>query len=375
MEKNTFRIKSIKAKEILDSGRRSTVEVELKTDFGKFFASSPSGISRGKYEAKTVASGKAVENIEKIIAPILVKEDLGDQKRIDEILIGLDIGANATLPVSLAFCRAGAKLRKLALYQYISQLLESPWPPRRFPKPSFNMLEGGKHAENNLLFQEFMVVSQKENFKENLAAGKKIYRNLKNILRKKFKKIGLSAEGAFSAPIDTVFEALDFVLEAAKGEDVKIAIDAAGAEFENYRALVEKYPIISLEDPFPEDDFERFAKLKNEIGERVLIFGDDLTVSNVEKMKTAKEKEAINGLILKPNQVGTVSGTLAAARLAKTFGWKIMVSNRARETKDDFIADLAFGIGADFIKSGAPFPKERMAKYNRLLAIEKELRK
>ena len=270
----------------------------------------------------------------------------------------------------------------------------------KIPVPSFNFIEGGKHGEAGLAFQEFMVIPQKETFQDNLKVGKAIYQELKKILGKKFggKNVRLSAEGAFAPPIKRISEALDFILEAAKiagyEGNIKIAIDAAASEFfesnyykaertlfskkellDFYGNLVKKYPIISIEDPFAENDFESFAVLKKELKGKTTIFGDDLTVSNVGRMELAKEKKACSGLVLKPNQIGTITETLEAAKLANDFGWKIMVANRAGETIDDFITDLAVGIGADFIKSGAPFLKERMAKYSRLSVIEKELKK
>lgn len=410
-------IKSIKAREILDSGGNPTVGIDLETDLGIFRASVPSGVSTGKYEAMELRDengkgvSKAVANIEKIIAPVLEKEDLTDQKRIDEILINLDgtknksrLGANAILPISMAVCRAIAVAQNLTLYQYISQLAEVR-PPQVMPKPSFNIIEGGKHAPSTdsgqagLAFQEFMVVPQKESFRENLEIGIKIYQKLKEILEEKYGKgkVGLSKEGAFAVPFKEITEGFDLILEAAEmsghRNDIKFAIDAAASSFfkkdgykvddkiltkekliEYYRNIIQKYPIGSLEDPFEEEDFLGFPEVIEKMGDRLVIFGDDLLASNVERMKIAKEKGTYNGLILKPNQIGTVTETLEAAKLAKSYGWKIMVSNRAGETEDDFIADLAVGIGAEFIKSGTPFPKERMAKYNRLVRIEEEVR-
>ncbi len=374
----------IKAKEILDSNKKPTIKVELKTDWGSFAAAAPSGVSTGFYEAVEMRDEdggvkKAIENIEKIIAPALEREKLDDQKKIDKILIDLDgtknkarLGANAILAVSIAVCRAIAANKKITLYQYIAQLSEV-GAPKVLPKPSFNMIEGGKHAQNGLAFQEFMVVPQKDLFKENLAIGIKIYQKLGEILKNKFGAVKLSAEGAYAPKIETSFGAIDLILQASQGENIRMAIDAAGAKAEDYSELVAKYPILSVEDPFGEEDFENFAQLKNKIGDSSLIFGDDLTVSNIERIKLAEEKQACNGLILKPNQIGTVTETIEAAKLAKSYGWKIMVANRAGETEDSFIADLAVGIGADFIKSGAPYPAERMAKYNRLLDIEKTL--
>ncbi len=402
MVKNS-KIKKVKAREILDSKGSPTLEVKLETDFGEVKASVPSGVSIGTYEATNLETKKAVENVEKIIGPAIESEELVNQKKIDQVLIELDgtqnksrLGANAILAVSIAVCRVMAKAENLPLYQYLAELTENS-SPLKLPKPSFNMIEGGKHAVNGPAFQEFMVIPQKRTFKENLDNGNKVYRKLGDILKDKFKEVKLSSEGAFSAPIKEISEAFDLILEASEksGEknDIRIAIDVAASEFfekgnykidgkyfskeelmDFYSNLIEKYPIISIEDPFQEEDFKSFSELQAKIGERVLIFGDDLTVSNVKRINLAKEDESCAGLILKPNQIGTVSETLEAVKLAKSYGWKIMVANRAGETEDDFIADLAVGLGAEFIKSGAPFPKERMAKYNRLVKIEEELR-
>ena len=352
------------------------------------------------------------------------KENLADQKKIDEILIELDgtknksrLGANAILPVSIAFCRAIASAKEIPLYHYIAELAEVR-PPLILPKPSFNMIEGGKHVhstnspnqsslrsdatgqvgQGGLAFQEFMVVPQKESFKENLEIGLKIYQKLKEILEEKYGRdaIKLSKEGAFSVPLKKITQALDLILEAADKadfkNDIKFAIDAAASSFfQNdrykmnnkilgkeeligfYQNIIQKYPIVSFEDPFEEEDFLGFPEVMEKMGDRLIIFGDDLLASNVERIKIAHKKGTYNGLILKPNQIGTVTETIEAAKLTKSFGWKIMVANRAGETEDDFIADLAVGIGVEFIKSGAPFPKERMVKYDRLVKIEEEM--
>jgi enolase len=435
----------LRGREILDSNNKPTVEVELKTNFGIFKSSVPSGVSTSKYEAvelrdKDGGVKKAIENIGKIIAPVLIKEDLFDQKRIDEVLIQLDgtknksyLGANAILVVSMVTCRAIAFAKNLSLYQYINEIYKGRPSVKlteigssqsslracgervsvTLPKPSFNIIEGGKHAENNLAFQEFMIVPQKENFKDNFQIGKKIYSSLKKILEKKFggKNVGLSLEGAFTAPIEKITDAFDLILEAAEKagykNDIKFAIDAASSSFfdkgeykidkkilkkekliDFYQSIIQKYPIFSFEDPFEEDDWQGWETLMSNVLDsakrrtsrkvtcqmsNVLIIGDDLTATNLERIKWAEQKKFCNAVIIKPNQIGTISETIEAAKLAKSFGWKIMVSNRAGETEDNFIADLAVGVGADFIKSGALFPKERMAKYNRLLEIEKEL--
>ncbi|MFC1789554.1 enolase [Patescibacteria group bacterium] len=410
---NNFAVKSIKAAEILDSKGVPTIETELKTDFGVFKSSIPSGVSTGKYEAvelRDVDGGvkAAIENIEKIIAPVLTKEDLISQKKIDEILINLDgtknkshLGANAILSVSIAALRAGAVFKNMPLYRYIREISDIREDISKIPLPSFNVIEGGKHAENELSFQEFMVIPQKDSFKDNLNMGKEFYRKLKEIMDKKFGKenIELSKEGAFDAPLKMTKEAFDLIFETieviSSQKDIKLAIDAAASEFfENnvykidgkmlsseelskfYLDIMREFPINSIEDPFFEEDINGWKKLSDAIGNKdssPIIVGDDLTATNLERMKMAKDKKLCNGIIIKPNQVGTVTEVISAAKLAKLFKWKIMVSNRAGETEDDFIADLAVGIGADFIKSGAPFPKERMVKYERLVKIEEEL--
>lgn len=409
MDSKSVKIKSAKANAILDSQGKLTVEAELGTNFGKFKASIPSGVSTGKYEAVELRDSdgrgvsKAIENIEKIISPALKDKEFQSQREFDEALNNLDgtknksrLGANAILPLSISFLRATANAKKKPLYKYISEI--SGVDLLIMPKPSFNMIEGGKHSDSGLAFQEFMIVPQKEKFKENFEIGIKIYKKLKDVLKDKFKgkDIRLSKEGAYSVPIKEISAAFDLILEAARKisqeNNIKFAVDAAASSFfskEGYKVdgktisketlidfygkIIENYPVISYEDPFEEEDFLGFPEVIEKMGEKMIFFGDDLLASNAKRIMMAEAKGTYNGLILKPNQIGTVTETVEAARLAKNFGWKIMVANRAGETKDDFIADLAVGVGAEFIKSGAPYPKERMAKYNRLLKIEKEL--
>ena len=387
-------IKSIKAKEILDSRRNPTVEVELETDKGVFKASVPSGASRGKYEAvelrdkgkayQGMGVSKAVKNINDVIAPKLEGKDETEQKQIDELMIKLDgtknkskLGANAILSVSMAVCRAGARSKNLPLYQYINQFFKG---SIKIPRPCFNILNGGAHADNNLDIQEFMVVSNKGSFSKNFQTGKDIYHNLKNILNKEIGKKGIvmGDEGGFAPPINDVRQALDFIMEAAKGCDIKIGLDCAASEIkkgmyhiEFYQGLARDYPIIFFEDPFGEDDWESFKNITKELN--VIIVGDDLLTTNIKRIKQAKAKEACNGAIIKINQIGTITETFEAIRLVKSYGWKIIISHRSGETTDSFIADLAVGSEAEFIKSGAPYKKERLAKYNRLLKIENQL--
>ena len=406
-------IKSIKAREIINSRGEPTVEAEVETEDGVFRVSVPSGASRGKYEAVELRDGgnrffgqgvlKAVKNIKEIINPKLKGEDVSNQKKIDEILIELDntkdkskIGANAILAVSIACCKAGAKAKNIPLYEYISQISNS---IPKLPRPCFNILNGGAHAGNDLDIQEFMIIPQVKGFKENLRIGVEIYQEFKKNLEKRFGKsaINLGDEGGFAPPLNKTKDALDLAMEAVGSagyvEEVKIGLDCAASEFFKggkyileskkinseellnfYQDLTKEYPILFFEDPFEQDDWQAWGELKIKSEKlKVLVIGDDLTVTNPERIKKAYEKKACNGIILKLNQIGTVSETIEAAKLAKEFGWKIIVSHRSGDTCDDFIADLAVGISADFIKSGAPARGERVAKYNRLLRIEEEI--
>lgn len=403
-------IKTIKAREILDSRGHPTVEVELITTFGRFFASVPSGTSRGKYEAVEKKAKIAVKNINKIISSELKGKDSTHQKEIDEFLIKLDgtenksnLGANAILAVSIAVCRAGAKAKKIPLWKWISKIAGT---KPILPTPCILYLEGGLHGKGNLDIQEFMGFVKAKSFKDKFRIGTKIYHTLRKILTKKYgeKAAKLGMEGAFIPPIKKTEEALDLLIEATQEKKinrahkalcapVKIILDAAATSFfrkgkyyfekrgfnreellDFYLKLCQRYPIIALEDPFSEEDWEGFSKITKKLGKKITIIGDDLLVTNINRIKKATKKKACNGLILKPNQVGTISETIASAKYAFRNKWKVFVKHRSGETKDDFIADLAVGLGAGFIMAGAPSKKERIVKYNRLLKIEKELR-
>ncbi|KKQ68285.1 MAG: phosphopyruvate hydratase [Candidatus Nealsonbacteria bacterium RIFCSPLOWO2_12_FULL_39_31] len=411
-------IKDIKARKILDSRGNHTVEVKLETDNGFFVASCPSGASTGKNEAVALPAEKAIENINKIIVPQLLGKDETNQEEVDNLMIELDgtenkskLGANAILAVSMAICRAGSKTNGLPLYCYISQLSEniqykggishcscnrrcSPDIDCKLPSPCFNIINGGVHGRNNLEIQEFMIIPQGESFEKNLEIGKVVYKKLKIILKNKFGERGIviADEGGFSPPIFNDIEALDFVVEAIGDYNVKIGLDCAASQFffdgkykidnklfdrngliEFYGNIVGKYPIISIEDPFAEDDCGGFKLMMKNFGDKIIIVGDDFLTTNIERIKKAKEAGACNGAIIKPNQIGTISETIEAGRLIKSFGWKAVISHRSGETMDDFIADLAVGFGAYFIKSGAPAKKERMVKYNRLVEIDREI--
>ncbi len=405
MEKSS-KFKSIKAREILDSRKKPTIEVLVKGGGFSVKAGVPSGASKGKMEAKVINVRKAIQNINEVITPKLIGKDSTNQKEIDQLLIELDgtkdksrLGANAICGVSMAVCRLGADAQNLPLWQYVSQIIECDEArPRhiQLPRPGFNVINGGVHAKNKLDIQEFMIVPQKEKFSENFKLAKKVYWKLAEIVKKKFGKAETGDEGGFSPPISSTKGALNLIKEASDGfKDIKIILDCAASQFQKgkkykleekllskkelvnfYRKLISKYPIIGLEDPFGEEDFEGWKELSEKCkakSEKLLIIGDDLLVTNPERMRMAKKENLCNGTVIKINQIGTVTEAIEAAKLAQSYGWKIMVSHRSGETLDDFIADFAVGVGADFIKSGAPFPKERMAKYNRLLEIEKEL--
>lgn len=423
-----MKIKQIKAREILDSRGNPTVEVEVfgeeKSLFNsreeKAWASVPSGVSTGDFEAVELRDGnkkrfygkgvlKVIKNIDEIIAPALIGMDVIAQKEIDEKMLELDdtnnkanLGANAILGVSMTVTRLGAIAKNQKLFEHIIDLAERDSAKVEMVRPFFNVINGGNHAGNQIAFQEFMISPNLGSFKENYRAGSEIYHTLKRILKKRFGGAAtlLGDEGGF-APNDfrREGEVLDILMEAIEEagyeKRANIALDVAASEFyedgnynlgfkmseadvktsdemiEVYKSLVEKYPIISIEDPFDQNDFKSFAKLKKElIKQKVQIVGDDLTVSTPSRIQTAIDANSCNALLLKVNQIGSVTEAIEAHHLAKSAGWKTMVSHRSGETTDDFIADFAVGIGAEQIKSGATARGERICKYNRLQAIE-----
>jgi len=414
------KIKSIIAREIKDSRGNPTIEVELETERGSFVASVPSGASTGKNEALELrdADGKgvqnAISNVNDIIAPKLKGKDPENQKEIDDLMIVLDgtenkskLGANAILAVSIAVCRAGAGVKKIPLYRHVADLAGL-GTSLVIPKAMFNILEGGVHTnrETGLRVQETMIVPQKKTMAENLIVCNKVFNNLKKNLKESFNPPSggepeLGFEGGFEAPFSKVEQALYAVKNAIGGEDTKIALDCAASQYfsaqggpasgwngryhidgrelnraellEFYEDLAGRFPVISIEDPFSEDDWQGFESIVRQMKDRVFIIGDDLTTTNIKKIKEAHNKNACNGVILKLNQIGTVSETIEAANLAKSFGWKTIISHRSGETMDDFIADFAVGLSTDFIKSGSPAKEERMVKYSRLLEIEQEI--
>lgn len=416
--KNITKIKAIKAREILDSRGNPTVEVDLITKKGLFRSSVPSGVSRGKYEAVELRDNekryqgrgvlKAVRNVNEIIAPKLIGTNPVKQKEIDDLLIKLDgtknkskLGANALLSVSMAVCRAGAASKNIPLYQHISQLSETR-PLTVLPKAGFLVIEGGAHAGNELDFQEFLIVVENKIFSKTLQMASEIYQELKNNIKKKYGGIATNVgdEGAFGSPIKFPEEALELILKTAKNlqyqDKIKIILDVAASQFYRdgkykmrmgvftkegllnyYLNLIQKYPILGIEDPFAEDDWEGWKRISNIKYQKlkILIIADDLTATNKERLIKGVKDNCANAIIIKLNQIGTISEAIECARIARGADWKIIVSHRAGETCDDFISDFAVGIGADFIKAGAPARGERVAKYNRLLRIEEELKK
>ena len=418
MHMNT--IEKIHAREILDSRGNPTIELEMILANGKkAWSSVPSGASTGIHEAHELRDGgermngkgvqKAIQNIHEIIAPAVIGMDVQNQAEIDKTMIELEgtenksrLGANAILAVSLATARLGAMIQGKKLYQYIADISGQ---EAKMTRPFFNIINGGKHAGNELAVQEFMISPNLGSFSKNYFAAAEVYAQLKKDLKEKFGGVAtlLGDEGGFAPDhLNDVEATLDLLMEAIRKAGyegkVDIALDVAASEFYQegmynlgfksgvdnlktvdemislYETIVEKYPIISIEDPFDQDDFASFARLR-EIMEpkRIQIVGDDLTVTNTKRIQQAIDQKSCNALLLKINQIGSVSEAVEAFKLAKSDGWKVMISHRSGETTDDFIADFAVGVGAEQIKSGATARGERVVKYNRLLAIEEQL--
>ncbi len=389
------KIISLDAKTISDSHRESTVEVNLKIDSGiSVSASVPQGRSRGSFEAPYLKAGEAVAKIKNEISPALKNKEFNSQKELDGFLIGLDgsffkanLGANAILAVSLAYARAASRQKGIPLWQYIRELTDDKtyrtYRSYKMPRLLVNIIGGGLHAKNNLNFQEYLIIPKTRDAGEALEISKKIYKTTGDILRDKFGEVSLGDEEEFAPVLNSNEEPFAVIKEAARqaGIDGQIdfGLDAAASNvkkkseelFEAYRLFKNKYGLFYLEDPFAEEDYADFAKILAEFGENTLVAGDDLTTTNVTRMEIARQQKSINSVIIKPNQIGSLTETIEAIKRAKEWGWAIIVSHRASETRDDFIADLAFGVGADGLKAGAPAAAERLAKYERLAEIEK----
>ncbi|CDF88841.1 Enolase 1 [Zygosaccharomyces bailii] len=418
-------VQKIFSRYVYDSRGNPTVEVELTTEKGTFRSIVPSGASTGVHEALELRDGdkkrwggkgvlKAVANVNDIIAPAVIKAnvDVKDQEAVDALLNKLDgtpnkgkLGANAVLGVSMAAARAAAAEKGVPLYKHLADLSSSKEGTYVLPVPFLNVLNGGSHAGGSLAFQEFMIAPVgAKTFSEALELGAEVYQQLKSLAKKQY---GPSAgnvgdEGGVAPNIQTAEEALDLIMAAIKaaGHDgkIKIGMDCASSEFykdgkydldfknpksdaskwltgpqlaDLYHSLMKTYPIISIEDPFAEDDWDAWSHFFKTAG--IQIVADDLTVTNPLRIKTAIEKKAANALLLKVNQIGTLSESIKAAQDSFAAGWGVMVSHRSGETEDTFIADLAVGLRTGQIKTGAPARSERLAKLNQILRIEQEL--
>jgi len=418
---NMAKISSVKAREILDSRGNPTVEVELCTEDGKFVASVPSGASTGAYEAYELRDGgdrylgkgvlKAVKNVNDILGPAVCGMDPADQRAVDDKMNEIDgtknkssMGANAILGVSLAASKAGAAANNLPLYAHYAKLAGNDQSKYTMPVPCFNVINGGSHAGNKLAFQEYFVIpTGASSFSEAMQIGCEVYHTLGKIIKAKFGGDAtlIGDEGGFAPPCDNR-EGCELIMEALKkaGYEDKctIGLDVAASEFrvkdkdeydldfkydgniisgtelgDLYQSLAADYPIVTIEDPFDEDDWENWSKFTAKNGEAFQVVGDDLTVTNIEKIDRAIDEKSCTCLLLKVNQIGTISESIDAVKKSKQAGWGVMTSHRSGETEDTYIADLAVGLCTGQIKTGAPCRSERLAKYNQLLRIEEEL--
>ena len=408
-------IENVHAREILDSRGNPTLEVEILLEDGSFArAAVPSGASTGAFEAVELRDGdksryegkgveKAVANVNDIIAPEVIGFDAADQRGLDRLMIELDgtrnkgkLGANAILGVSLAAAQASAESAGLELFQYIGG-------PNAhvLPVPMMNILNGGSHADSNVDIQEFMIAPiGAPSFREALRWGAEVYHSLKKVVKERGLSTGLGDEGGFAPNLDSNREALELIVEAIEkagykpGADVALAMDVASSEFfdnetktykfegeqrdndymvKYYEQLIKDFPIVSIEDPLSEDEWEDWKALTEEIGDKVQIVGDDFFVTNPERLAKGIELKAANALLVKVNQIGSLTETLEAVEMAHRNGYKTMTSHRSGETEDTTIADLAVATNSGQIKTGAPARSERVAKYNQLLRIEEQL--
>ena len=407
----------VNAREILDSRGNPTVEVEILTESG-FYGSAavPSGASTGEHEAVELRDGdksrymgkgtlKAVQNVNDIIAPEIIGEDVLDQAYIDNVLIEIDgtpnkskLGANATLGVSLAVAKAAADVAGLPLYKYIGGTNA-----RVLPVPMMNILNGGSHADNNVDLQEFMIFPcGASSFREALRMGVETFHHLKSVLKAKGLNTSVGDEGGFAPNLRSNVEAIEVILEAAEktgykiGKELFIALDPASSEFYNketqlyelksekrslssaemveyYKGLTSKYPVVSIEDGLAEDDWDGWQLMVKEMGDKIQIVGDDLIVTNVERLSRAIDENAINSALIKLNQIGTLTETMNAINMAHRAGFTTVISHRSGETEDTTIADLSVAVNAGQIKTGSACRTDRICKYNQLLRIEEEL--
>lgn len=425
-------ISSVFAREILDSRGNPTIEVDISTSKGLFRAAVPSGASTGEHEAlelrdkdpkRYLGKGvqKAVDNVNNVIGPAIKGMNPADQEKIDRYMVEeLDgsqnqwgwsksnLGANAILGVSLALARAGAAENGIPLYQHLAQLGGRNINDLVLPVPAFNIINGGSHAGNGLAMQEFMLLpTGAESFRESLCIGAEVYHHLKNVITQKYGQdaVNVGDEGGFAPSIVDNEEGLNLIMEAIQksGHEgkVELGMDVAASEFftadkmydlnfknqpndgsakvtgdglaDIFKGFANNFPLVSIEDPFDQDDWENYAKLTAAIGDKVQIVGDDLLVTNPKRVQKAIDSKACNALLLKVNQIGSVTESIEACQLSQRAGWGVMMSHRSGETEDHFIADLAVGLCTGQIKTGAPARSERTAKYNQLLRIEEDI--
>ena len=419
--KDFLKIEDIKAIQILDSRGNPTVQVEVMTEDGFIgVASVPSGASTGSFEAVELRDGdknrylgkgveKAVENVNKKIAKRLIGMNVYEQRKVDEEMIKLDdtpnksnLGADSILGVSLAVAKAAANSLGMELHRYIGGING-----KELPIPMMNILNGGKHSDNNISIQEFMIMPIGDiTFSERLRRGVEIYHTLKKVLKEKGYSVGVGDEGGFAPNLNNDEEALDVIVESIKkagyepGKDIMLALDIASTEMyeeaqkigktgyyfwktKQYKTkdemieylieLCNNYPIFSIEDGLAEEDWESWQTLTEKLGNKVQLVGDDLFVTNKSRLRRGIEKNIANAILIKPNQIGTLTETLDTIQMAKAKGYQTVISHRSGETEDTTIADIAVGVNAGQIKTGAPCRTDRVAKYNRLLYIENEI--
>lgn len=419
--KEYLEITNIHALQILDSRGNPTLQVEVVTEDGFIGrASVPSGASTGSFEAVELRDGdknkyfgksveKAVENVNKKIAKNIIGMNVYEQRKIDEEMIRLDdtpnksnLGANSILGVSLAVAKAAANSLGMELYKYIGGING-----KELPVPMMNILNGGKHSDNNISIQEFMIMPiGKITFSERIKRGVEVYHTLKKVLKRKEYSVGVGDEGGFAPNLENEEQALDVIIEAIKeagyepGKDIALALDIASSEMYNeaqkinktgyyfwktnqYKTkeemieyiieLCNKYPIISIEDGLAEEDWDAWKELTKQLGNKIQLVGDDLFVTNPTRLERGIEKKVANSILIKPNQIGSLTETLDTIQLAKKNGYKTVISHRSGETEDTSIADIAVAVNAGQIKTGAPCRTDRVAKYNRLLYIEEEI--
>ncbi len=421
--KDFLAIKDIEALEVLDSRGNPTIQVEVVTEEGfSGVALVPSGASTGSFEAVELRDGdktrylgkgvsKAVENVNKKIAKKIIGMNVYEQRDLDRALIELDdtpnksnVGANAILGVSIAAAKAAANSLGMELYNYIGGINA-----KELPIPMMNILNGGKHSDNNINIQEFMIMPMGDiTFAERIRRGVEVYHTLKKVLKEKGYSVGVGDEGGFAPDLKNEEEALDSIIEAIKkagyepGKDICLALDVASTEMydeakksgkdgyyfwktdifktkkemiEYLVQLTERYPIVSIEDGLAEEDWDSWKELTQRLGNKVQLVGDDLFVTNVKRLEKGIKENVANAILVKLNQIGTLTETLDTIQKAKTKGYKTVISHRSGETEDTTIADLAVAINGGQIKTGAPCRTDRVAKYNRLLNIENQLRK